>query len=268
MDLNPIDQETQQSASAAQLRAGFAALRFQGPLEKEFQEAYLEQVLPRGRISGLVALVLLLTLICIDFLVGDAASLETNTIRLGILVPILVLMLIAMHLPALKNQYTVVVAVGVTAFGLVAEFSCIRSSLQGDSFLLAGMVLVVVYACLFLGLFFNQSVMVATVLVTSFVGMGLVMDMPLDGLFYTTAILSTAAIISVLSAYTLEHALRTNYLETRLLNELAERDGLTGLYNRRYRLLQGLQRRIWPSSWRRLPEAGCPNHCAGGEASV
>ena len=114
MDLNPIDQETQQSASAAQLKAGFAALRFQGPLEKEFQEAYLEQVLPRGRISGLVALVLLLTLICIDFLVGDAASLETNTIRLGILVPILVLMLIAMHLPALKNHYTVVVAVGVT----------------------------------------------------------------------------------------------------------------------------------------------------------
>jgi diguanylate cyclase (GGDEF)-like protein len=63
-----------------------------------------------------------------------------------------------------------------------------------------------------------------------------------------TAILGTAAVIGGISTYNLEYALRTNFLETRLLNELAERDGLTGLYNRR--IFDDFVRRVWRQSRR------------------
>ena len=248
MELTKLDSDTQNSAAAAQLRAGFPTLRFEGPLEKEFQDSYLEQNLPRGRVSQMVALVLLLAVICIDFVMGGDTGKDTNLIRLGILCPILVVTLIATHLPVLQLHYMLITSIGVTAFGLVAAFSCIQASLNGDSFLLSGMVLVVVYACLFLGLLFNLAVLISAVLVTSFLAMGAVMGMPANGLFYTTAILATAAVIGALAAYNLEYALRTNFLETKLLNELAERDGLTGLYNRR--IFDDYISRIWRQSRR------------------
>ena len=72
--------------------------------------------------------------------------------------------------------------------------------------------------------------------------------MPFDALYYSTAILGGAAVIGGISTYNLEHALRTNFLETRLLNELAERDGMTGLYNRR--IFDDYVERLWRQSRR------------------
>jgi diguanylate cyclase (GGDEF)-like protein len=74
------------------------------------------------------------------------------------------------------------------------------------------------------------------------------LGLPLGELFYMTAILGAAAVIGGIATYNVEHALRTNFLETRLLNELAERDGLTGLYNRR--LFDDYIRRVWRQSRR------------------
>ena len=99
--------------------------------------------------------------------------------------------------------------------------------------LLAGLVLVVLYGCLFLGLLFNVAVTIAGVLIAAHFVTGIAIGLPFDILYYTTAMLGGAAVIGGISTYNLEYALRTNFLETRVLNELAERDGMTGLYNRR-----------------------------------
>jgi len=60
--------------------------------------------------------------------------------------------------------------------------------------------------------------------------------------------LGGAAVIGGIAAYNLEYAVRTNFIETRLLNELAERDGMTGLYNRR--IFDDYMQRIWRQSRR------------------
>jgi diguanylate cyclase (GGDEF)-like protein len=78
--------------------------------------------------------------------------------------------------------------------------------------------------------------------------MGFFLGLPFNELFYMTAMLGAAAVIGGISTYNLEHALRTNFLETRLLNELAERDGLTGLYNRR--IFDDFILRVWRQSRR------------------
>jgi diguanylate cyclase (GGDEF)-like protein len=56
------------------------------------------------------------------------------------------------------------------------------------------------------------------------------------------------ALMAVLSARRVERLSRTNFLENRALNEIAERDGLTGLYNRRK--FDELTEKLWAQARR------------------
>jgi diguanylate cyclase (GGDEF)-like protein len=247
MELHKLDTENLGSPFADQLKRGFAKLRFTGLLEKEFREFYVAQNLPRARLSGLIALILVLSVTCIDLILG-AASRELNTLRLGVLCPLLAVMGVAISLPTARRYYTEVAAVGVTLIGVVVTYISHLAALNGASYVLSGLVLVILYACLFLGLLFNLAIGISALLVATHLILGSLLGLPFDELFYMTAILGAAAVIGGISTYNLEHALRTNFLETRLLNELAERDGLTGLYNRR--IFDDFIGRVWRQSRR------------------
>ena len=67
MELPKLDTESLGSPFADQLKRGFPKLRFNGLLEKEFREFYVQQNLPRARLSGLIAIILVLAVTCIDF---------------------------------------------------------------------------------------------------------------------------------------------------------------------------------------------------------
>ncbi len=248
MDLNKLDTDSLGSPYADQLKRGFAKLRFAGLLEKDFRDFYVQQNLPRARLSGLIALILVLAVTCIDLVLGAATGAELNTLRLGVLCPLVAVIAIAISLPTARRYYTEVASVGVTLIGFVVTYIAHLAALQGASYVLAGLVLVILYACLFLGLLFNLAIGIATLLVLTHFVMGVVLELPLNQLYYMTAILGAAAVIGGISTYNLEHALRTNFLETRLLNTLAERDGLTGLYNRR--IFDEYIGRVWRQSQR------------------
>ena len=171
-----------------------------------------------------------------------------NTLRLGVLCPLLVVLGVAISVPGAQRYYTEVVAVGVTLIGFVVTYIAHLAALAGSSYVLAGLVLVVLYGCLFLGLLFNVAVTIAGVLIAAHFVTGILVGLPFDVLYYSTAILGGAAVIGGISTYNLEHALRTNFLETRVLNELAERDGMTGLYNRR--IFDDYIERLWRQSRR------------------
>ena len=243
----PSQADANRSAAAGQLQAGFASLRFEGPLEKDFRDAYLEQNTPRARIAGLVALVLILGITCIDLLLGSASQ-TISALRLGLLCPVLALTLVATYLPVLRPYFMNITGAGTLLVGLTANYISITGALDGAGHMLAGPVLVVFYACLFLGLLFNMAVIIATAILVSYCLIGWYLDLPLNQLIYTSAMLSAAALIGSIAAYNLEHALRSSFLETRLLNDLAERDGLTGLYNRR--MFDDYIARIWRQSRR------------------
>jgi diguanylate cyclase (GGDEF)-like protein len=248
MELQKLDPEGHGSPFADQLKRGFAKLRFAGLLEKEFRDFYVAQNLPRARLSGLIALILVLAVTGIDLVLGTATAAELNAIRLGVLCPLLIVMGVAISLPATQRYYTEVMAVGVTLIGGVVTYVAHAAALSGASYVLAGLVLVVLYGCLFLGLLFNVAIGVSAVLIGAHIVTGIVMSLPFNELYYTTTILGGAAVIGGIAAYNLEYAVRTNFLETRLLNELAERDGMTGLYNRR--IFDDYMQRIWRQSRR------------------
>jgi diguanylate cyclase (GGDEF)-like protein len=169
-------------------------------------------------------------------------------LRLGLLCPLVAVIGIAISLPGARRYYTEVAAVGVTLVGFVVTYIADLAALHGQSYVLAGLVLVILYACLFLGLLFDVAITIAAMLVLTHFVMGVFLGLPLNELYYMTAMLGAAAVIGGIATYNLEHALRTNFLETRLLNELAERDGLTGLYNRR--IFDDYIGRVWRQSRR------------------
>jgi diguanylate cyclase (GGDEF)-like protein len=248
MDLQRFNSESYGSPYAEQLKRGFRHLRFSSLLENEFREFYVAQNLPRARLSGLIALIVVLSVACIDLLLGSSTAGTLNTLRLGILCPLLVVLGVAISAPAAQRYYTEVVAVGVTLIGFVVTYIAHLGALAGSSYVLAGLVLVVLYGCLFLGLLFNVAVTVTAIMIAAHFITGIAIGLPFDALYYSTAILGGAAVIGGISTYNLEHALRPNFLETRLLNELAQRDGMTGLYNRR--IFDDYMERLWRQSRR------------------
>jgi diguanylate cyclase (GGDEF)-like protein len=248
MDLPKLNTESLGSPFADQLKRGFPKLKFTGLLERDFRDFYVAQNLPRARLSGLIALILVLAVTCIDLILGTPSTAPLNALRLGVLCPMLVVMGVAISLPAAQRYYTVLAAVGVTLIGIVVTYISQLAALQGASYVHAGLLLVILYACLFLGLLFNIAISIAALLVAAHLAMGFFLGLPFNELFYMTAMLGAAAVIGGISTYNLEHALRTNFLETRLLNELAERDGLTGLYNRR--IFDDFILRVWRQSRR------------------
>jgi diguanylate cyclase (GGDEF)-like protein len=248
MELPALDRDSLRSPYAEQLRQGFADLRFASLLEKEFRDVYVAQNLPRGRLSGLIALVLVLAVACIDLLFGRMGASRMTLLWLGVLVPVLAVVVAAMYLPGARRWYTAATATGVTAAGIIVTYMSQVAALSGHSYLLAAQEVVILYACLFLGLRFNVAVAVGCLLVGAHLTMGTVLDLALEELLYMAAFLGATVVIASVSTYKLEHALRTNFLETRLLNEAAERDGMTNLYNRR--IFDDYVRRVWRQSRR------------------
>src|SRR5690606_20768297 len=66
---------------------------------------------------------------------------------------------------------------------------------------------------------------------------------PSEEMWYSAALLATAGGAALITTYKMEHVIRTSFLETRLLHTLAERDGMTGLYNRR--IFDDYAKRLW-----------------------
>ncbi len=79
MELPKLEHGSLGSPYADQLKRGFAKLRFAGLLEKDFREFYIAQNLSRARLSGLIALILVLAVTCIDFVLGGQTTVLSST---------------------------------------------------------------------------------------------------------------------------------------------------------------------------------------------
>ena len=252
MDLLALNSRSGSSPYAAQLRTGFSNLRFRGFLERDFREVLVRQNLVRGRIASLILLAMLVAVTILDWAVGGSPDVElSDVLRVGVILPALSLIVCATFLSSLQHYYTRIVATSVALLGFVVIYNGQVGAAGGSAYLAIGLILVILYVfyvCLFPGLLFRISISIGMTLVIAYFAFGFAMGVSSVQLSYSTAMLIAAVGLSGLASYNLEYVLRTSFLETRLLNELAERDGLTGLYNRR--MFDDLMRRIWRQSRR------------------
>ena len=215
-----------------------AGSRFPPALEAEFRAVCLEHDLPRARLSTAIYLLFVVAVTAMNMLGGLAplpdAPLETIfVLRLGIACPALVLILCAVDLRALRRSYQWVVGSAVVALGTSVMAISATAAASGFPQFQMGDVLVIVYGCLFVGLQYRSVIVVASLLVAVFLILGVAVGVPTSDLTFAGLVIVVTALMAVLSAGRVERLQRIRFIEQGKLSELAERDGLTGLYNRR-----------------------------------
>ena len=217
-------------------------------LERDFRSQYTDN----HAVSAMIATAIYLALVAIVTafnIFGQLAPAQGASLgfiiflRLGVAGPALVVIMLAIELRALRPWYQPIVAAAALTLGVsVMAVSAIMAS-AGQPHFQMGDVLVVCYTCLFLGLLGRVVAIVATGLVAAFLGVGVYYGVPGDALTYAGAVIFVTSLMTVISSFRVERLSRRNFLENRFLNEIAERDGLTGLYNRRK--FDELARLVW-----------------------
>ena len=223
-------------------------LRFAPEAEAEFATYFIQRSLARARWATAIYLALVAVVTAINMRgsmapLGETFQQPIYLLRLGVACPALVLILAATVIPELQRHYQWITATAVIVTGMsVMAISGIAAANELPQFQM-GDVLVVVYATLFLGLLARPVVLVASALMLSFIGIGWYLHVPTDHLIFASSVVFATTLMSVLSALRMERLLRANFIENRLLNDIAERDGLSGLYNRR--MFDNLTSRLW-----------------------
>jgi len=222
------------SAYEAELERGLVALRFPAALEREFRKLHLMRVASRVRAWQAVLLVVVVvsSIYRLGMLGGFGLNFET-LLRCGVLLPACV----AMSAAAWSQKYTTVymrtalfgsMVMSVAASALVAQLVG-EGSGSAIAFLTT-----IAFATFFLaGLLFFDALLVAVLGVVAFIAAGSFYGMAPIDLIYCSALLVLVAGMGTYIAHGVEQSNRRFFLERGRLGDLAERDGLTGLRNRR-----------------------------------
>lgn len=162
-----------------------------------------------------------------------ALTLPMGAFALLVILPTLGGTLAASYLPHRHELYQVLLAFSVLWIGLICTSIATRASLGGMSYYLAMQVAWIFLVWQALGLRFRYAAAVAVTLSVVYAAGMVLWRFPLQEALFAGALLLAVNLIGGYSCYKLEGALRLAFRESRLLSELAERDGLTGLFNRR-----------------------------------
>jgi diguanylate cyclase (GGDEF)-like protein len=232
----------------AQTELEVERLRFAPGTEAEFQAYFVQRSLPRARWATAIYLALVAVVTAINMRgtmtpLADEVLEPIYLLRLGVACPALVVILAATVIPELHRHYQWIASAAVVVTGMSVMIISGLAAAAGMPQFQMGDVLVVVYATLFLGLLFRAVIVVATALLLGFIGIGWYLGVSSDHVIFASSVVFATTLMSVLSALRMERLVRANFIENRLLNDIAERDGLSGLYNRR--MFDNLTSRMW-----------------------
>jgi diguanylate cyclase (GGDEF)-like protein len=230
-----------------QLRMGFGSLRFSDYLETEFREVYNDDNLQKTRlVLGLCAIVVaVVTLVSVTSLTPDSDLL--GRFGLTLMLPILVATLGASYFRQ-RFVYQTLLALSALTVGVAGAIIDLEASMAGQGYYFAGQVGWVFIMWSMLGLLFSTAAGLCALVSLVYLGGAVYVGLPAEQLFFEAFMLLNVNLLGGYSCYTIEYASRRTFLESRILNQLAERDGLTGLYNRR--AFDQQFERIWRQSRR------------------
>jgi diguanylate cyclase (GGDEF)-like protein len=230
-----------------QRKLGFNWLQFNDFVEEEFRQYYAQSNVQRARIMPILTIAT--TLIAIGLMLANPKS---NLVMLsynvfGVL-PIMTLTLFASTKPRWHQFYQVMLALSTLIVGLWVTSMVSRASLAGMPFYFAAEIAWLFVVWLIVGLPFRHAAVVALTISSTYILGNFWWDFSVSELAFGAAMLAFVNFFGALACYQLEFAVRTSFLESKVLGQLAERDGLTGLYNRRS--YDKYIQRIWRQSRR------------------
>lgn len=215
---------------------GLHALRlgFEDRLEEDFRRYHQGVFLLRMRWVLLVAMALFLL-----FAVLDAISLPTQVrnailaLRLGLMLPVLFLTWLATYQARLHQHLQSLVSIAALTCGLGVVGIIWVARVHAFALPYEGIILVTFFFYFLTGLRFWPAVLCGWATYMAYLGMELHTGLAGNVLLYNAFFLGTANVIGTVGNHFLESAMRQNFLSQKQLQDMAEKDFLTGLLNRR-----------------------------------
>lgn len=221
------------SPAAEQLKRGFPWLRFEPELEAQYWREYYEQGRLQLRSNFLLAMLLALAFIAMHHRLLPPPDAATLLLRYGLIFPLLLAGFGATFLPGAARLLRGIVAVTGPAIVVAVTALVLRGERHAPPSVFPVLVITTLFVYYLLGQTFHGALRTGAIGLVAFVAGASIMDVPRPQFAYQGLLLLITNVVGGAVAYTLESARRTGWLEARLLAELAERDGLTGIYNRR-----------------------------------
>ena len=237
------------SAAAIQLRLGYRWLRFATDLEPAYRTDQYRQGLTQLRVNLGLALAVVGVVMLLDrFLLRGTGSPLMDLARYAVLLPAIVLALTLTFLRDGSRLYGPAVSV-LAPVAMVAVVLVILGAWgEGEERPFTALLLATMFIYFLVGLPFFAAVVTNLIAMATYLYGASMLAMPVEGLIYNAAMLLMAVVVGGVIAYSVEHTRRKAWLESRLLDEAAQRDGLTGIHNRRR--FDGHLARVWHQGMR------------------
>lgn len=224
----------QASPYRRQLDRGVRWLRFERSLEETYRRESFRQIKVRLRFTLLIALGLAVSVILLDTLVVRTTVPGYITVwRYGVLIPALAITFLATFLPEPWRWYRRIATVLGPVILASATVLIVNIEAQGNQSIFGVLVLAITFVYYLVGLSFYGAIVTNLVGIMTFVISAKVLGLAQTMVIYQFVVLLFASVVGATLAHNLEWLQRESWLEQRLLEETADRDGLTGLYNRR-----------------------------------
>ena len=222
------------SPVAEQLRRGFRWLRFVPGLETAYRQDQFRQSLPYLRANlGIALMVMVAAVLLRRLFLSEEGSPLPDLARYAVLLPVIVLALTTTFLRDGNRLYRPVISVLAPLAMLAIVIVALATWEQGEERPFAVLILATMFVYFLVGLSFRAAVVTNLITWAAYLYGAFMSSLPTDVRTYDALILLVAIGVGATVAYTIEHARRTVWLESRMLDEVAQRDGLTGIYNRR-----------------------------------
>lgn len=239
------------SVYAKELRDRSFRRRFPGELEREYFDDHLRRIAPRAK-----AWTALATLIALGFtiahLLADRSLSPRVLAHFLVILPASVAMAWLAWTPALRRVYMATTRILAPVLGIAVAAVVAQSLNQGQGEQLAMLMLLLVASFFFMGLLLIPALVTGAVILLSFSVSaalnGILPELHAVSFLY----LLIAAAVGATICREVEHSYRRRFLEQALMGELIDRDGMTGLRNRR--AFDEHLTRVWKQSLRNHSE--------------
>lgn len=234
MKLPHLEWVNQDSPYLRQHQQGFLALSFDDELEQAFKRYHANVFLRRMRWSLLVATLLALLFVLLDAInLPDPLRGRILALRLGVIQPLLLLAWLATYRPGLRDHLQLIGGIVALLSGLAVAGIIGLARYHSFALPYEGIILVTVFFYFLTGLRFATAVLCGWGTFVAYLAVELSIGLAGEALLNNALFLALANVIGSVGCYSLEYATRQNFLAHGLLQDLAEKDFLTGLLNRR-----------------------------------
>lgn len=222
------------SAFARQIDAGHAWLRFDAELEPGFREAHRTRTLPFVRAALWITLLLAALFILTAGLRGTGPDRWGAALTpAGYFAAVLIITIVISHVAPRSGPYRAAVTLTAATATIGAVVWNLFTPQPEAQLGFAVIPVAIAFGYFALGLMLRTAGLLALGAIAVY-GLGAwLTGLPPGVLISNVVVLLLASVVCAIGGYMLEHTLRTGYLEGQLLGEMVDRDGLTGLYNRR-----------------------------------